>query len=329
MRHKYLVLMVAMVFALGLVAVAHGQQDPSEETATRGSFLTSRPPVGGGVALSASTSSGSSSSAGGGSSSRPSTKPKSSGRSTGKGSGKGTGKGTSSKGTTTAVSAGATTNSGGAVKTYASGPIGLGYTLFMRNALGDAIRIDPAREFVAGDRIRLSMETNTDGYLYVFHTENDGPPTMIFPDARLNNGENDVEGHVPYEVPSPYETSENLRWFTFDQKPAIERLYIVVTREPLPGIPIGDNLVSFCRDNPRSCPLSMSPQAWANVKASMAARARVSKSSTYGQAQTSVERDSTTRGLGLDQSAPEPSVVRMNVSTNDSVLVTSIDLVHR
>jgi hypothetical protein len=188
--------------------------------------------------------------------------------------------------------------------------------------------VDPAREFHQGDSIRISMEANTDGYLYVFHTENDNAPTLIFPDSRLNDGDNTIEAHVPYQVPSPFEASENLRWFTFDANPAVERLYIVITREPLPGIPIGADLVSFCKRNPKSCPLSMSPSVWANIKASNG-QVRVSKSKTYGQTQTQGEREATTRGLGLTQNAPEPSVVRMNVSTNESVLVTTLDLVHR
>jgi hypothetical protein len=134
---------------------------------------------------------------------------------------------------------------------------------------------------------------------------------------------------VPYEVPSPFEASENLRWFTFDEKPANERLYIVITREPLPGIPIGDDLVDFCNKNPNSCPLKMSTANWTKVKSAMNARVKVSKSKTYGQTQTQGEREATTRGLGLDQSAPEPSVVRMNVTSTDGILVTALDLVHR
>jgi hypothetical protein len=201
--------------------------------------------------------------------------------------------------------------------------------MYMRNAAGDPIRIDPERTFYEGDRIRLSMEPNTDGYLYVFHTENDGPPTLIFPDARLNDGDNTIEAHVPYEVPSPYEASESLRWFVFDNKPAVERLYIVITREQIPGIPVGESLVNFCRDNRASCPLRMSPANWANIKAKLNAKVVVSKSTTYGQTQTSGEREATTRGLGLDQSAPEPSVVRMNVSSTDGFLVTALDLVHK
>ena len=52
--------------------------------------------------------------------------------------------------------------------------IALGYTMFMRDVNGRAVRIDPTREFHNGDRIRISLEPNIDGYLYVFHTEGDG-----------------------------------------------------------------------------------------------------------------------------------------------------------
>ncbi len=311
MRFRIYVPLLALALIAGYAVTVRAQQDPNEDENTRGAFLTSRPPVGGGL--------GSVNSSSNNKSTAKSTS-KSTGRTTGRttSSSKNTGKSTS-KSTTPVVT----------LKSYSNAPIGLGYTLYMRNSMGDAMRVDPEREFRAGDRIRLSMEANTDGYLYVFHTENDGPPELIFPDARLNEGDNMIDAHVPYEVPSPFESNESLRWFVFDEKPANERLYIVVTREPIPGIPVGDELVNFCSKNPGSCPLRMSPANWAKVKSAMNAKVKVSKSKTYGQTQTSGEREATTRGLGLDQSAPEPSVVRMNVTSTDGILVTALDLIHR
>src|ERR1043166_5661070 len=41
-------------------------------------------------------------------------------------------------------------------------PIALGYTMFMRDVNGRAVRIDPTREFHNGDRIRISLEPNID-----------------------------------------------------------------------------------------------------------------------------------------------------------------------
>ena len=60
----------------------------------------------------------------------------------------------------------------------------------MRNPQGDAVRTDPDRVFYTGDAIStLSMESNTAVILRLY-TENDGPPQLIFPDWRLNDGDN-------------------------------------------------------------------------------------------------------------------------------------------
>jgi hypothetical protein len=207
--------------------------------------------------------------------------------------------------------------------------IGLGYTLFMRDASGRGVRVEPSREFRNGDRVSISLEPNIDGYIYVFHTENDGAPEMIFPDARLDSGDNSIEAHVPFEVPSSEETDERLRWFTFYGNGGTEHLYVVVTREPLNGVPTGDDLVGFCATQKDKCPWHPSSDVWAQLQDATKAEVKVITARTFGQTQTDKEKVATTRGLGLDQSAPLPSVIRMNASTKAPVLVTVLDLVHK
>ena len=56
---------------------------------------------------------------------------------------------------------------------------------------------------------------------------------------------------------------------------------------------------------------------------------KVVASKTYGQPETEKEKEATTRGLGLDGSAPAPSVIRMNASTDAPILVTVLDLIHK
>jgi len=208
-------------------------------------------------------------------------------------------------------------------------PIALGYTLFMRDVNGRPVRIEPTREFHNGDRIRISLEPNVDGYLYVFHTEGDGQPEMIYPDARLEGGENWIEAHVPVDVPSTVENDERLRWFQFYGNPATERLYVVVTREPLANVPIGDGLVSLCTANKDNCPWHPSVETWMHTQQAAKAEVKVVTDKTFGQAQSEKEQVATTRGLGLDQTAPPPSVIRMSASTKAPVLVTVLDLVHK
>ncbi len=239
---------------------------------------------------------------------------------------------TSSGGASMSVTSGNTTNtngSGSARVKATVGPIALGYTLFMRDQFGKAVRVDPSRAFRNGDSVRVSLEPSIDGYLYIFHTENDGLPEMIYPDARLDYGDNLIDAHVPIEVPSSQEPDERLRWFTFYGNSGTERLYIVVTRDPLPGVPTGDSLVSFCATNKDKCPWHPAADAWTQIQLGAKAEVKVVTSSQFGQTQSNAEVVATTRGLGLDQSAPEPSVIRMSASTKAPVLVTVLDLIHR
>jgi hypothetical protein len=226
---------------------------------------------------------------------------------------------------------GTTGDSGVSSATHAltkSGPIGLGYSFYLRDSNGDPVRVDPSRDFHYKDSLRVSLEANTNGYLYVFYTENNSSPLMLFPDARLLQGDNRIEAHVPYEVPSSHEVDPAKRWFVFDNKPAVERLYIVVSRQPLPGVPIGDELLVYCKGQ-ANCMWRPQQTAWALVQEGLNAKVNTSKSKAVGQPQTETERDATTRGIGLDTTAPAPTVVRMNVSSNAPVLVTMVDLNHK
>jgi hypothetical protein len=204
----------------------------------------------------------------------------------------------------------------------------MGYTLYMRDANGEAVRVDPSRSFRTGESVRILLETNTDGYLYIFNTTDNGDPVMIYPDTRLDDGGNYIEAHVPIEIPSREEAQENYRWFTFDNKPGTERLYVVFSREPLPGVPIEDDLVKYCGQNGNFCPWRPSAALWSQVKAGLNARVQVARSKSYGQAQTKGESDAVNRGLGLTRTEPEPSIIRMNASSTSGLLITVLELAH-
>jgi Domain of unknown function (DUF4384) len=300
-RLWFLTLVALLTFSAIVIA-----QEPEEE-GVRGSFLTSRP---------APTNSRTTSNP----TRRPPRNPRNSGTTdsnaaTNTGQPRFAGSGTKD---TSGVSSG----------THALGPIGLGYSFYLRESNGEPVRVDPSRDFHYKDSLRVSLEANTNGYLYVFYTENNSNPQMLFPDARLLQGDNRIEAHVPYEVPSSHEVDPAKRWFVFDDKPAVERLYIVVSRQPLPGVPRGDELLVYCKGQ-ANCTWRPPQAAWALIQEGLNAKVNTSKSKAVGQPQTETERDATTRGLGLDTTAPAPTVVKMNVSSNAPVLVTMVDLNHK
>jgi len=206
--------------------------------------------------------------------------------------------------------------------------LGIGLTLFMRDSNGLAVRIDPDRVFRKGDRVRVLLETNADGYLYIFNTTDDGPATMIYPDADLDEAGNYLQGHVPFEIPTSLATDERLRWFAFDEIAGTERLFFVFTREPLGGIPIDDELIALCRDSKQSCPVKPNAEVWATVQKELQQPLKTDKKQQSGQAETASEQEATTRGLGLAKDDPQPSLVMMASSARPT-LVATLDLIHK
>src|SRR5882672_2048737 len=207
--------------------------------------------------------------------------------------------------------------------------MGLGLTLFMRDSNGLALRTDPSREFRKGDHVRFLIETNADGYLYVFNTTDGGQPVMLYPDPELDDAGNYFQAHVPFEIPSSVAAEERLRWLTFDEHPGTEKLYFVFTREPLSAVPIEDDLISFCRENGAKCPWHPGPETWAQIQNALKEPVKVAKVSGLGTAQTSAEHRAATRGIGLNRDDPEPSLIMLTASTSKNVLVAAVDLIHK
>jgi hypothetical protein len=207
--------------------------------------------------------------------------------------------------------------------------LGVGLTLLSRDSLGLTVRTDPTRTFRKGDRVRVLLETNSDGYLYIFNTTNGGKPVMIYPNKELDEGGNYLQAHVPFEIPSSTAGEERLRWLVFDQFAGNERLYFVFTREPLPGIPLEDELVAFCNDTKNTCPIQPNAELWAQLEKELDEPLRTNATNKYGKAQTQPERDAVERGLGLSKAEPEPSLIMMSASSKSGTLVTVLDLVHK
>lgn len=207
--------------------------------------------------------------------------------------------------------------------------MGLGLTLFMRDSNGLAVRTDPSREFHKGDHVRFLIETNSDGYLYVFNTTDGGQPVMLYPDPELDDAGNYFQGHVPFEIPSSTAAEERLRWLTFDAHPGAEKLYFVFTREPLSAVPIEDDLITFCRENDSKCPWHPGSEVWAQIQSGLNEPVKVAKVEGIGKAQTSSERRAATRGIGLNRDDPEPSLIMLTASTSKNMLIVAVDLIHK
>ena len=187
--------------------------------------------------------------------------------------------------------------------------LGLGYTLFLKNEADDDLRANPKQTFRSGNQVRLLVESNRNGYLYIFHQENGGPPTMLFPDWRVQAGDNRVRSHQPLWVP-------NRGVIAFDQHPAVERLVLVVTQDPISGLPIGEEL----KDREKfPVPAALFQQL------SQPTPSREDTQLREGAKLT--EREG--RGVTLQLDDPAPAFVLVNRNPQERRIVVSLELAHR
>jgi hypothetical protein len=170
----------------------------------------------------------------------------------------------------------------------------------------------------------VQLETNTDGFLYIFHTEDGRSPQMLYPHAALDGARNWVAAHSRQFFPSDLTYG-----FVFDEKPATERLYVVVSRRPLPGVPTAEDLLAFCGGAREDCHWKPGPAEWEKIRAGASGVRAVEARNTQLAALRASAPAAATRGLQLQKGEPAPAFVRMNERADADLLVTTIDLVHR
>jgi len=116
-----------------------------------------------------------------------------------------------------------------AYKPHGSHPaLGLRYTM-LRKTGDEPVEVDAESVFHAGDRIRIAVEANDDGYLYVVNQGSSGTWKLLFPSPEIKEGDNRIQKRVRYEIPSGYT-------FTFDEQAGAEKLFIVLSRQPEPDL---------------------------------------------------------------------------------------------
>lgn len=202
-------------------------------------------------------------------------------------------------------------------------PTARGMGLPQKASEAPAVRVSPTREFVVGDRLRLVFEPSEDGYLYIFHQENKGAPQMLFPDPRLDGGNNAVRAHVPLEIPSLQTPNPDYRWFVFDERPARERLTLFFVRQLLDDVPIGEALRATGSQ-------SWKPPAklWTRLISTAKASPLTWSEQTDGTEWTPTENRAAQSRSALGADAPAPGIV-VSVKDPDAGLMAVIELKHR
>jgi len=106
-------------------------------------------------------------------------------------------------------------------------PLGLRINVMRYNSDGSTVDVLPDTVFHSGDRIRLSVEPNANGFLYIATQGASGTWKAMFPSPDIEEGDNRAEAMHPYVMPP------GKRVFTFDATAGKEALFVVFSRQPV------------------------------------------------------------------------------------------------
>jgi hypothetical protein len=104
-------------------------------------------------------------------------------------------------------------------------PLGIRYSL-LRIANGSSEQVSPDSTFHSGDWVKVKVEGNRDGFLYVVSRGSGGNWNVLFPSA-IEGGDNRLKARREYQVPS----GQNA--FHFDDQVGEEKLFIVYSAQPV------------------------------------------------------------------------------------------------
>lgn len=103
-------------------------------------------------------------------------------------------------------------------------PLGLRYSLLLSRANEAYREVDAASTFRSGDRLKITVESNDDAYLYVIARGSSGMWKVLFPVSEVANGDNLIQPFRRYEVPNGGRF--------FDDQAGEEKLFLVLSRKP-------------------------------------------------------------------------------------------------
>lgn len=98
---------------------------------------------------------------------------------------------------------------------------------------------DSSKEFQTGDQLKLAITTNQTGYLYIINQPKAKDGVVLFPDLRINRGQNHVLKDQEYVVPSFCPTFKNPKdcWFEMTHPAGTETLIVIFSRDKITTLP--------------------------------------------------------------------------------------------
>ncbi|MGC4055071.1 MAG: DUF4384 domain-containing protein [Paludibaculum sp.] len=199
-------------------------------------------------------------------------------------------------------------------------PLGLRYSILKYSGDDDYVEVDPEHTFHSGDKIRLRVQVNDPGYLYVVMQGTSGTWRVMFPAPEIDSGSNRVVPNRQYDVPGRTRV-------VFDEQSGTEKLFVILSRQPLKEM---DQLIYELDTQKTAAPASATPK-------SMMASAAIGNSTVSQLRNGVLARDLVFEKVDESKPAPSASGSRKETATyvvnssltSDSRLIADISLKHK
>jgi hypothetical protein len=188
-------------------------------------------------------------------------------------------------------------------------------------------RIEGTSPVALGDRVRISIESPRDGYLYVINREqyadgSVGDPALIFPTTRIRGGDNKVSAGRLVDIP---DSADSQPYFTLrtEQKPGEpqtvgELITIVISPRPIDGI------------TPANKPIMLAPAQvakWENDWEGDVADV-LEMNGGAGRAWTSAEKQAGEATRSLTQEDPTPQTIYRVAGRPNEPLMLTVQMIY-
>ncbi len=178
--------------------------------------------------------------------------------------------------------------------------------------------VDPDRDFKKGECVRMEVESNQSGYLYVLSKQSSGGWLPLFPSSEMPDESNVADPGVKVRAPKDY-------CFEIDNPPGTETLFVVLSRSPRDFFDLYDAIKSPAPTSPGS-----------NAKAPAAA-VQMADAGRMNSAVEKMAKNFGTRDLVIKKVTPAPenkdtdySVYVVNGSDKpSSTVVKKVEIKHR
>ena len=118
----------------------------------------------------------------------------------------------------------------------------LEYRIFKQSKDGTAIETSPSAIFQNEDALQLRIKVNQDGYLHIIQNRDGADGEILFPDSRINNGNNFVRKNQEIIIPSNcppgsrHLDEQGNCWFNVEGLAGSEIFTLIFSREAVPEV---------------------------------------------------------------------------------------------